>query len=229
MTNVIVSNREWNRKFVEEISLRTASNIIYIANKEQLNKEWLDQVAPRFIFFPHWSYIIPADIYENYECIVFHMTDLPYGRGGSPLQNLIERGIYETKISALRCTGELDAGKIYMKRGLSLYGSAEEIYLRAGEQTKEMIIELIQNRPEPRPQVGKAVVFKRRKPEDGNIEGLRQLERVFDYIRMLDADGYPRAFLETEYLRLEFERAALKEGYIKADVRIKMREQANES
>lgn len=224
MTNVIVSNREWNKKFVEEISIKSGSKIIYISDKEKLNKKWLDQTAPQYIFFPHWSYIIPADIYENYECIVFHMTDLPYGRGGSPLQNLIDREVYETKISALRCTRDLDAGEIYMKRVLSLYGSAEEIYLRAAEQIKEMIIELIRNRPIPHPQEGAVVMFKRRKPEEGDIGELQQLERIFDYIRMLDADGYPRAFLKTEYLRLEFERAALKDGYIKADVRIKMKE-----
>ena len=31
------------------------------------------------------------EIHENYKCIIFHMTDLPFGRGGSPLQNLISR------------------------------------------------------------------------------------------------------------------------------------------
>ena len=71
------------------------------------------------------------------------MTDLPFGRGGSPLQNLIERGIYETKLSALRCCKELDGGDIYLKRPLSLWGTAEEIYLRAAELTKEMMIETV--------------------------------------------------------------------------------------
>ncbi len=27
----------------------------------------------------------------KFECVCFHMTDVPYGRGGSPLQNLIIR------------------------------------------------------------------------------------------------------------------------------------------
>ena len=67
------------------------------------------------------------------------MTDLPFGRGGSPLQNLVERGIYETKVSAIRCCKELDGGDVYMKKPLSLWGTAEEIYLRAAELTKEMM------------------------------------------------------------------------------------------
>ena len=33
------------------------------------------------------------------------------------------------------------------------------------------------------------------------------MQQIFDYIRMLDAEGYPKAFLETENLRLEFSSA----------------------
>jgi methionyl-tRNA formyltransferase len=69
--------------------------------------------APRYVFFAHWSWKIPRAVYEAHECVIFHMTDVPFGRGGSPLQNLISRGIYETKLSALRCVEEMDAGPVY--------------------------------------------------------------------------------------------------------------------
>ena len=228
MINFIVSNRVCHKRYVQEISEKTGSEIIYIEGKNQLTLETLEYYRPRYIFFPHWSYLIPAEIYEQYECVVFHMTDLPYGRGGSPLQNLVSRGLYQTKISALRCVRDLDAGDIYMKRDFSLYGAAEEIYIRAGEIIKEMIIEMIQKRPAPQAQSGEIVSFKRRRPEESNISMLQDLLQVFDYIRMLDADGYPKAFLETEYLRLEFTRASLKDGYIKADVEIRTKECKNE-
>lgn len=55
------------------------------------------------------------------------MTDLPYGRGGSPLQNLIKRNIENTKISAIKVVKDLDAGDIYLKRDLNLNGTADEI------------------------------------------------------------------------------------------------------
>lgn len=44
------------------------------------------------------------------------MTDLPYGRGGSPLQNLIVRNHYKTKISEIRVKKEIDSGPIYLKK-----------------------------------------------------------------------------------------------------------------
>lgn len=221
---VIVSNKEWHKKHVTEISKRTVSEVIYIDKKENVTFENLQKLNPCYVFFPHWSYIIPSEVYENFECIVFHMTDLPFGRGGSPLQNLIERGIYETKLSSLRVCKELDAGDIYLKRPLSLWGTAEEIYLRAGELTKEMMIEIVQNKIKPMPQSGEPVPFKRRKPEQSNISNLESLEKVFDYIRMLDADGYPHAYIDVGKLHFEFERASLKDGFIKADVKISINE-----
>ncbi len=224
---VIVSNKEWHRQYVVEISKRTALEVIYIDKKEELTFEHLQKLNPLFVFFPHWSYIIPSIVYENFKCIVFHMTDLPFGRGGSPLQNLIERGIYETKLSSLRVCKELDAGDIYLKRSLSLWGTAEEIYLRAGELTKEMIIEIIQNKINPIPQTGESVLFKRRKPEQSDISNLTDLTKVFDYIRMLDADGYPHAYVDSGKLHFEFERASLKEGFVRADVKITINEVQN--
>jgi hypothetical protein len=61
------------------------------------------------------------------------MTDVPFGRGGSPLQNLIVRGRRETKLTALRMSREFDAGPVYMKEPLSLEGGAEEIYLGSAD------------------------------------------------------------------------------------------------
>jgi len=125
------------------------------------------------------------------------MTDLPYGRGGSPLQNLIVRGNKSTKITALKCVSELDAGPIYLKRPLSLVGTAEEILLRASDLIAEMIVELLQTQQVPVEQQGDVVEFNRRQPSDGNISELDSLMQIYDYIRMLDADGYPHAFIDT--------------------------------
>ena len=159
-------------------------------------------------FFPHWSYIITPEIFENFECVVFHMTDLPFGRGGSPLQNLILQGFENTKLSALRCEGELDAGPVYLKKDLNLNGSANEIYLRASKVILKMILEISDGKIEPEPQKGKPVLFQRRRPEQSNIQNadISSLDDIFNFIRMLDADGYPKAYLEVQGYTVEFSR-----------------------
>jgi methionyl-tRNA formyltransferase len=228
MVHIIAANHDWYGNIPQNLQKTTGQDFIFIKEKENLCYDKIKEINPRFVFLPHWSYVIPAEIYENFECVIFHMTDVPFGRGGSPLQNLISRGIYETKISALKCIKELDAGPVYLKKTLSLNGSAEEIYLRASKIVEEMIVEIINNNPIPIEQQGQPVCFKRRKPEESNISNLEKLEQVFDHIRMLDAEGYPKAFIEVGEFRFEFSRASLKHDKIISDVIITRKNPKNE-
>lgn len=220
----VASHRPWNRSLCQRLEQRTGHRFRMISAPNELDPDRLRGEDIRTIFFPHWSYKIPAAVYEPFECIVFHMTDLPYGRGGSPLQNLIFRGHQETKITALRCVEALDAGPIYLKRPLSLNGSAEEIYLRADRVIESMIVTLIEERPTPQPQIGEPTMFKRRRPDEGDWSDASELDTVFDRIRMLDAEGYPPAFVDIGPFRLTFTRAARRIDAVIADVKIALRD-----
>lgn len=193
---------------------------VYLRSPDALCLARLSETNPRYIFFPHWSWKIPPEIYQRYECVIFHMTDVPFGRGGAPLQNLIVRGFSDTQISALRCVDEMDAGPVYAKEPLSLLGTAEEILIRAASVMTRMMLSIITTNPIPVPQVGEPTIFRRRQKADGNIEKLDSLDRVYDYVRMLDGAGYPPAFIETDSFRIEFTRASLRLGEVVADARI---------
>lgn len=217
---VIASPHERHDALEVMLRDRLGLDVLRVREQSELDLSRLNAYMPSYIFFPHWSWKIPAEIYEGFECVIFHMTDLPFGRGGSPLQNLVVRGISETKLTALRCVAELDAGPTYLKRPLSLLGTAEEILIRASQLTGEMIEVIVQARPEPQMQTGEPTTFRRRTAQDGEMASLETLEKAFDYIRMLDGEGYPPAFLETEYLKLEFSRASVKPDCVIADVKI---------
>jgi len=212
MENVIIlSEKSWNQDLVKSLTKKNDKiNWILIDKQLDFNIKNLDFINPFKIFIPHWSYLISEEIFQKYECIVFHMTDLPFGRGGSPLQNLISRGIYSTKISALKVDEGIDSGDIYLKENLELKGNATEIFNRANQIIQKMIISIIQKKIEPSPQKGKVTEFKRRKPHESNIEKLETLSKVYDYIRMLDADGYPKAYLENKFFKFEFNDANFK-------------------
>jgi methionyl-tRNA formyltransferase len=204
---VFLSEKLWHDEIFSSLSKRGGESWVRISNKQGFTNEALIELKPEFIFIPHWSHIIPEIIWENFKCVVFHMTDLPYGRGGSPLQNLIVRGYTKTKISALQVDGGIDTGDVYCKSDLSLTGTASEIFERSAPIIKEMIERIIEEQIVPSPQVGESVQFKRRTIKDGKLNELLSLKEVYDYIRMLDADGYPSAFLETEHLIIKFENA----------------------
>ena len=219
---ILLSTKKWHNGLFQNLSKNDNQNWIWIKKKEDFIYSNIKKINPCKIFIPHWSYIIPKDIFLNYECIVFHMTDLPYGRGGSPLQNLIIRGFESTKISAIRVQDGVDTGDIYLKNDLELHGSAYDIFKRGNIIINNMIVKILKKRIDPVPQNGKVTLFKRRKPEQSNIEKLRTINKVYDYIRMLDADGYPKAYIENNIFKFEFSGAKLTDNEeILATVKIK--------
>ena len=136
------------------------------------------------------------------------MTDLPYGRGGSPLQNLILNKIYKTKISAIKVEKDLDSGLVYLKRNLNIEnGSAEKIYKRVSNIVFfKMIPFILKYKLIPKTQQGKIVTFKRRNPSDSDLlkAKINNLRDICDFIRMLDAEGYPKAFINKNGLKISF-------------------------
>ncbi len=217
---IVAGCKSWHRRVFNEVLSKLAGEWHYAGEREQLSVEKVRGLRPRYAFFLHWSWKVPPQILDEVECVCFHMTDVPYGRGGSPLQNLILRGHRNTKLTALRMTPEFDAGPVYLKKNLSLEGSAEEIYLRACTLSADMIKQIAQDEMQPSPQTGEPVNFRRRKPEESQITKLDSLEQLHDFIRMLDAEGYPHAFLSHAGYHFEFSRSALYDGRIVADVHI---------
>ena len=217
---VVVGSNSWNRQVFDEKIVNYPGTWVFISSAKDLTTERIKEIKPRYIFFLHWSWKVPDELIDNYECVCFHMTDVPYGRGGSPLQNLIIRGHEDTKLSALRMVQAFDAGDIYCQENLCLAGNAEEIYLRASELSAKMLYHIVQRQPEPVPQKGETIIFKRRKPAESEIPKLNSLPQVHDFIRMLDAEGYPHAFIAYQGFKYEFRRSALYHGRIVADVTI---------
>ena len=218
---VVATIKPWNIKIFNEVIQYYPGNWFLISEPEELTMDKIKSINPKYIFFPHWSNIVPNHILNVTTCVCFHETDLPFGRGGSPLQNLIAQGFKETFVSALRMSNELDAGPIYLKKFLSLEGLAEEIYIRTAKIVAEMIKTIITENPKPKEQIGKVSHFMRRKPFQSLIPKDKvNLIEIFDHIRMLDAESYPKAFFEREGFRYEISRPALKSGEIIADVRI---------
>ena len=217
---IICESKVWDKQFVNNLKEALDRSVIHITDNHKLNLNDIREINPEYIFFPHWSYIIPKEIFSNYQCIVFHMTDLPYGRGGSPLQNLILAGKKKTKISAIDVVEEIDAGDIFLKKDLSLSGHAQDIFNKANKIIQEMIIEIVTHSPTPIPQDGTPTYFKRRQPNDSDISQLDNLELVYDYIRMLDAEGYPLAYMESDSLKFEFQNVSKIDNELTASVRI---------
>lgn len=221
MRCAVFTIKSWNIEYFAREIERFPGQWTLFSDRADLTLKRLCELDPDYVFFPHWSWMVPQAIIERFACVCFHETDLPFGRGGSPIQNLIARGVERTMVSAIRMNEALDAGDVYLKRPLSLHGLAEEIYLRCARLVGEMMLEIATDRPTPKPQEGEPVVFTRRTPDQSVLpQAPTTLEAVFDHIRMLDAESYPPAFLVYNGLRIEFSRPALRVGRVVCDATI---------
>ena len=208
----------WHKSLFGLLKQNKAHKWMLVKPEDGLEKSLL-VFKPDFVFFFRWHSVIPKQIVERFVCIGFHPTNLPFGRGGSPLQNLLLKGIYRTKLSAFRITERLDEGPVYLKRNFDLSsGSCQFLYDYMGLVNAEMMLEIIENGLKPVPQKGRVVVFKRRVPSQSELPSNLGLRNFFDFVRMLDGEDYPKAFLNLGGLRLEFSEAALKTNCVEAKV-----------
>ena len=126
-----------------------------------------------------------------------------------------------TKISAIKAQTGLDSGDIYLKTPLSLNGSAEQIFQRMSKTIFSVMIPwIIDNNPTPKKQHGQVTIFKRRTPEQSKLTNVGSIQNCYNFIRMLDASTYPKAFLETAKLKFDFSDAKLKNNRLTAKIHI---------
>lgn len=215
---ILACSKPWGNLALQHLSETVPSEWRLVKSNEDLERETRLNVED--IFFLHWNWKIPPEIYSNFRCIGFHMTDLPFGRGGSPLQNLIVRGFSTTKLTAFRIFEEMDAGPILLKRELDLFGRAEEIYKRSTLLACEMIKEILEGNAKEYDQMGEPVFFKRRLPSESEITTFDTIMDLYNHMRMLDAPTYPNAFLRFGRFKFEFSNVIRTENSIEASVRI---------
>ena len=208
MNFLVCSSRNWF-KLSEEIS---GKNVVkFIMRKEELTIETVDNFKPDYIFFPHWNWIVKKEIHEKYECVVFHTAPLPYGRGGSPIQNLIMEGIKASPVCAIKMTSKLDAGPIYASSNISLAGDLNSIFSRINDAVNELIAKILSEILTPIDQVSEPHIFKKLTQGDNEITAGLKLEEIYDRIRMVDHPDYLSAFIMYGNIKNELSNA-LKDG-----------------
>lgn len=216
---VIASSKDWFH--LKNMNNELRDRLFFLDKKEDLTIKNLEKISPRFIFFPHWNWFISEDIFNNFECVVFHTAPLPYGRGGSPIQNLILNGHREAPVCSLMVNGTLDGGPIYIKETVSLEGSLTQIFERINLSINKQINQIIENEPKPKAQKGEVVTFKRRNNLDNKIPINSKLLDFYDRVRMLDHPEYPKSYIEHGTLRFEFENCFLEDNELVAKVKVK--------
>lgn len=217
---IIASSKKWFfkneivKKFIKK------NKLITLRNKKQITLKRLNKIDPDFIFFPHWSYKINQKIIKKYDCICFHTAPLPYGRGGSPIQNMILKNFKKSPVCAIKITNKIDSGPIYLKKTISLSGNLEDIFTRISLVIVQMIEIIIKKKINPKQQIGKAVIFKRIKKKQSEIKKEKNINDLFNKIRMLSAEEYPNAYIKINNFKIFFTNPIKKNNSISCSAKI---------
>ena len=217
---LFVSSKKWFFLNKDVKKLIKKKKIYKITDKKKLNLKNISKINPTKIFFPHWSYKVPNKILKKFECICFHTAPLPYGRGGSPIQNLIIRKFKKAPVCAIKMTNKIDSGPIYLKKNISLNGSLNEIFERISDAVLFMITKIIKNKIIPKHQPGKPLYFKRISEKESIINQFEKLDSVYDKIRMLDSEEYPNAYFKFGNTIIKLQGAKNKRNYILCNAKI---------
>ena len=211
MNYVFCAYREYSLEIYKKLKKRY-KNFFLIKEPKKLTLKNIQKINPKYIFLPDWSWIVPDEIINNFQCVCFHESNLPKFRGGSPIQNQIIRGIKKTKTTAFLMSKGIDTGDIILQKDLSLEGSLEDIFSEMKKNDYEMITKIIQGKFKRKKQTGKPTNYKRRKPEESELKNLDySKEYLYNFIRML-SDPYPNAFLKIGKRKIIFKSVTLEDN-----------------
>ncbi len=158
------------------------------------------------------SVVPPATLALGGNNVVVHGSDLPHGRGWSPLTWQILEGRNEITLTVFEATGSVDAGPIYLKENVKFNGRELLEELRAVVAERSILLcqsfieqfpQIVNNRHD---QVGSPTYYQRRYPEDSRIDPNLTIAQQINLFRVVDNDRYPAFFEWNErryYLRIE--------------------------
>jgi len=216
MKYIIITKKIWDKKNFKNLG----KNFILL---NKINKNKIKKINPKIIFFIHWSKLIDKSIYDKYLCIQFHSSNLPKGRGGSPIQNQILLNIKNTKLSAFRISKKLDSGPLCLQQKISLNGNALEIFCRLEKTALIMIKKIIKMKNiKFYKQKGVPSFFKRRNPKQSkiNLKNTNTINKLYDFLRMLDAPDYPNAYIRLNKFKFSFNNIKLFKNKVYASIEI---------
>ena len=152
------------------------------------------------LFLISCTEIINQDIRNKFKkTLVIHESDLPKGRGWSPLVWQIIEGSNSIPITLLEAEDKVDSGIIWEKRFVKLEG--HETYNEINSKIFPEKIKLMDfaiehfNDINPIPQANiEPTYFPKRMPKDSEIDVEKSISEQFDLLRIADPDRYPCFF-----------------------------------
>ena len=142
----------------------------------------------------------PRQIMDRHRVnLVCHASDLPRGKGFSPVTWQILEGKNDLPFCLFEMAEALDAGPVVFHDIMNLDGTelVDEIRHKQGEKTIELCLRYLSAaaKPEGTQQQGDESVYPRRRPADSALDIEKPLKDQMGLLRVADNENYPAFFI----------------------------------
>lgn len=152
-------------------------------------------------FYLSYGKIVNADLLsKNKNNLVVHESDLPKGRGWSPLTWQVLEGANSIPVTLFEAAEAVDSGPIYLQEKIDLYGNelVEDLRYFQAISTIHLCKAFMANYPyvlkKACAQNGDATYYRRRYPVDSQLDPDQTIRKQFNRLRVSDNLRYPAWF-----------------------------------
>lgn len=157
--------------------------------------------AADFCFCLSYSNIIEKKVRDLFHhTLVVHASDLPCGKGWSPLTWQILEGKDHVPVSLFEADDLVDSGPIYAQRHIALDGHEliDGLRQRVANVTFELCNWFVSEYPasasQPLVQQGAESFYSKRSPVDSRLDVNKTIAEQFNLLRVVDNQAYPAFF-----------------------------------
>jgi UDP-2,4-diacetamido-2,4,6-trideoxy-beta-L-altropyranose hydrolase len=195
----ILSDRlSWINNYIQELLLdwlAAGHRVLWVHDKQDLR-------PGDFCFYLSCGQIVHTDTLSQFQHnLVVHESDLPRGKGWSPLTWQILEGKNSIPVTLFEATEKVDSGVIYAQEWMEFEGHEllDELREVQAKLTIKLCKQFAENYPQildkARKQAGEGNFYRRRREADSELDCMQSIGAQFDKLRVVDNHRYPAFFV----------------------------------
>jgi len=197
---ILISKSSWANAYKKEIFSKLkefSKSISFLQNHKELKDNYDIN-----IIFSYFKIIPKTYLKKSKVNLIPHESNLPKGKGMSPLTWQILEGKKKIYFSLIEANSKIDNGVVYYKKIKTipknfLFDEIKKIQLN---ENLKLIVKFIKfykrkNRvPKSKIQIGKSTFYKKRVPKNSEIKIKNSILSQFNLLRVVDNKNYPAYF-----------------------------------
>ena len=194
---ILTDEKSWINEYVNPFLNYLALNNHEYSLRHELSGSFNGDLC---ICLSYSKLLSEEDLSKFKNVLVVHESELPKGKGWSPLSWQILEGNNKFIFTLFEASKKIDDGKIYLQKEVVLNGYElfDDWRKVQAETSFELCIEWIEGYPDiltkAIKQEGNETFYKKRNKKDSELDPTKSIKEQFNLLRIVDNENYPAFF-----------------------------------